>query len=62
MARQTLTEDIAYAISCVQDYRDTIEIDDRVGQLIYDDVSGRIERLFSFYYQLTGFDPYGENT
>jgi uncharacterized protein YcaQ len=29
-----------------------------VGQLVYDDVSGRIERLFKFYYQLTGFGPY----
>jgi hypothetical protein len=52
-----LSEDIAYAISCVQDYRDTIDTDDRVGQLVYDDVSGRIERLFQFYYQLVGFDP-----
>jgi hypothetical protein len=52
-----LSEDIAYAISCVQDYRDTINTDDRVGQLVYDDVSGRIERLFQFYYQLVGFDP-----
>jgi hypothetical protein len=58
MTKPTLAEDIAYAISCVQDYRDTIEIDDRVGQLVYDDVSGRIERLFSFYYQLIGFDSY----
>jgi hypothetical protein len=52
-----LADDIAYAISCVQDYRDTIDTDDRVGQLVYDDISGRIERLFRFYYQLVGFDP-----
>jgi len=52
-----LADDIAYAISCVQDYKDTINIDHRVGQLVYDDISGRIERLFQFYYQLVGFDP-----
>jgi hypothetical protein len=53
--KPTLAEDIAYAISCVQDYRDTIDTDDRVGQLVYDEISERIERLFKFYYQLTGF-------
>jgi hypothetical protein len=58
MSNPILAEDIAYAISCVQDYKDTIDTDDRVGQLVYDDVSGRIERLFSFYYQLIGFDSY----
>ena len=58
MSNPILAEDIAYAISCVQDYRDTINTDNKVGQLVYDDVSGRIERLFKFYYQLTGFGPY----
>jgi len=52
-----LAEDIAYAISCVQDYRDTINADDRVGQFVYVNASERIERLFQFYYQLVGFDP-----
>jgi len=56
--KPTLAEDITYAISCVQDYRDTIDTDDRAGQLVYDEISERIERLFKFYYQLTGFDPY----
>lgn len=60
MNNPTLTEDIAYAISCVQDYKDTIDTDDRVGQLVYDDVSRRIDRLFKFYYQLMGYDCYGE--
>lgn len=60
MTKPTLAEDIAYAISCVQDYRDTIEIDDRVGQLVYYDVSRRIDRLFKFYYQLMGYDFHGE--
>lgn len=52
-----LSEDIAYAISCVQDYRDSIDphtIEDV--RIIYD-ISMRIERLFQFYYQLVGFDP-----
>jgi hypothetical protein len=57
MSPKPLAEDIAYAISCVQDYRNTINPDDRAGQLVYDDVSDRIERLFQFYYQLVGFDP-----
>jgi hypothetical protein len=56
MNNPTLAEDIAYAISCVQDYRDTIDTDDRVGQLVHDEVSGRIERLFKFYYQLIGLN------
>jgi hypothetical protein len=52
-----LAEDIAYAISCVQDYRDTIDIDTEDGKELWDYVSRRIERLFQFYYQLVGFDP-----
>jgi hypothetical protein len=52
-----LSEDIAYAISCVQDYRDTINADNSLGQFAYVDASERIERLFQFYYQLVGFDP-----
>jgi hypothetical protein len=56
--KPTLAEDIAYAISCVQDYRDTIDTDDRVGQLVYDEISERIERLFKFYYQLIGYSAY----
>jgi hypothetical protein len=52
-----LSEDIAYAISCVQDYRDTIDIDTEDGKELWDYVSRRIERLFQFYYQLVGFDP-----
>ena len=51
-----LADDIAYAISCVQDYRNTIDIDSEPWHQIGD----RIERLFQFYYQLTGFDPNGE--
>lgn len=55
--KPTLAEDIAYAISCVRDYRDTIDTDTEDGNKLWDDVSRRIERLFKFYYQLTGFDP-----
>ena len=61
MTKPTLAEDIAYAISCVQDYKDTIDTDTENGQKIYDDANVRIERLITFYYQLTGFDPYEEN-
>jgi len=50
----TLAEDISIAISCMQDYRDTINPIDEVGR--YNELSRRIERLFRFYYQLTGFD------
>ena len=49
-----LAEDILYAISCVQDYRDTINTDNLVGQQVYDDIGEKIERLFKFYYQLIG--------
>jgi hypothetical protein len=54
----TLAEDITVAISCMQDYRDTINPIDEAGR--YNELSRRIERLFHFYYQLTGFDPSGE--
>ena len=57
MTKPTLAEDIAYAISCMQDYKATINADDSLGQFAYVDASKRIERLFQFYYQLTGFDP-----
>jgi len=56
--KPTLAEDIAYAISCVQDYKHSIEpktIEDV--KMIYT-IDKRIERLFKFYYQLIGFDPY----
>ena len=52
-----LAEDIAYAISCIQDYRDTVDIGTEDGEKLWDDISRRIERLFQFYYQLVGFDP-----
>ena len=47
----TLADDISLAISCVQDYRDTLDTDTEE----YDRVSRVIERLFKFYYQLIGF-------
>jgi hypothetical protein len=52
----TLAEDITVAISCMQDYRDTLNDNDK--QL--SQITERIERLFKFYYQLTGFNPIGE--
>jgi hypothetical protein len=52
-----LAEDIAYAISCIQDYRDTVDIGNEDREKLWDDISRRIERLFQFYYQLVGFDP-----
>jgi hypothetical protein len=58
MTKPTLAEDIAYAISCVQDYKDTIDIDGDDGWKTYDEINVRINRLFQFYYQLTGYDPY----
>jgi|LakMenE18May11ns_1017448.scaffolds.fasta_scaffold9302193_1 hypothetical protein len=61
---KTLADDIAYAISCVQDYLDTIDRPYRLSsveeQEHYDTIRLRIERLMRFYYQLTGFDPNGE--
>jgi hypothetical protein len=51
-----LADDIACAISCVQDYLDTIDCVEQ--QEHYDTIRLTIERLFQFYYQLVGFDPY----
>ena len=55
--KPTLAEDIAYAISCVQDYQDTIDTDTEGGRKLRDNASKVINRLLSFYYQLTGYDP-----
>jgi hypothetical protein len=52
----TLAEDITVAISCMQDYRDTLNDNDKQ----WSQITERIEGLFRFYYQLTGFDPIGE--
>jgi hypothetical protein len=52
----TLAEDITVAISCMQDYRDTVDGNSE----LWSKISERIERLFKFYYQLTGFDPIGD--
>jgi hypothetical protein len=60
MTNPTLAEDILYSISCIQDYKYTIDTNNKVDQFVYDDISRRIERLFRFYYQLIGFDPNGE--
>ena len=54
--KPTLAEDIGIAILCVQDYLDTIDCVEEHEH--YDTIRLRIERLFHFYYQLTGFDPY----
>jgi hypothetical protein len=59
--KPTLAEDILYAISCIQDYRDSIDGGSEDGEQLWNDVSNRIERLFHFYYQLTGFYPYEGN-
>jgi hypothetical protein len=53
-----LSDDILYAISCVQDYRDTIDTDCEVGRHVYATISHRIDRLMDFYYTLTGFNPH----
>ncbi len=55
--KQPLADDIAYAISCVQDHRDTIDTDTEGGQKLSDDATRVINQLLSFYYQLTGYDP-----
>jgi hypothetical protein len=52
-----LADDIAYAISCVQDHKDTIDTDTEGGRKLSDNASRVIDRLLSFYYQLVGFDP-----
>jgi hypothetical protein len=49
-----LSEDILYSISCIQDYRDTIDINSE----LWHEIGERIERLFKFYYQLVGFNDY----
>jgi len=56
--KPTLADDIAYAISCVQDYKDTIDIDGDDSWKTHDEINARIHRLFQFYYQLIGYDPY----
>jgi hypothetical protein len=58
MNNPTLPDDILYAISCVQDYRATIDTDCEVGGHVYDTISHRIDRLMDFYYMLTGFNPH----
>jgi hypothetical protein len=57
MINPTLSDDILFAISCMQDYRDTINTDNEHGEKLWNNASERIERLFQFYYQLVGFDP-----
>jgi hypothetical protein len=56
MTKPTLAEDISIAISCMQHYRDSIDPVNEANR--YNELSRRIERLFRFYYQLTGYDPY----
>ena len=51
---KTLAEDIALAISCVQDYRDTLDTDTEEGEKRYYQVGYTIDRLMTFYYQLVG--------
>lgn len=45
-----LSEDIALGISCMQDYRETI--DSFENQEYWDKVSIRIDRLLQFYYKV----------
>jgi hypothetical protein len=56
MTKPTLAEDISIAISCMQDYRDSIDPVNEANR--YNELSRRIERLFHFYYQLIGYDTY----
>ena len=51
----TLADDIALAISCVQDYKDTLDTDTEEGEKRYDSVGRAINRLMTFYYQLIGY-------
>jgi len=44
-----LSHDIAVGISCMQDYRDTIDWDD---QERCNDIAIRISRLLQFYYKI----------
>jgi hypothetical protein len=48
--------DISFAISCTQDYRDTIDTTIADGIKEYDKVTDRIGRLLTFYSQLMGFE------
>ncbi len=48
--------DISFAISCTQDYRDTIDTTTEDGIKEYDNVTDRIGRLLTFYNQLMGFE------
>jgi hypothetical protein len=60
MTKLILAEDVAYAISCVQDHQSTINTDSEDGLKTYDEIMCRIDRLLKFYYDLIGFDPYRE--
>lgn len=51
-----ILHDISFAISCTQDYRDTIDTTTPYGIKEYDNVTNRIGRLFTFYNQLIGFE------
>ena len=51
-----VTEDVAFAISCCQDYRDTIDSYENPEH--YDEVSSRITRLFDLYNALTGYTSF----
>lgn len=44
-----LSEDIALGISCIQDYKDTIDWED---QEKYNSINIRIHRLLQFYYKI----------
>lgn len=48
--------DISFAISCTQDYRDTIDTTTADGIKKRDDATDRIGRLSTFYNQLIGFE------
>ncbi len=51
-----ILHDISFAISCTQDYRDTINITTPNGIKEYDNVTECIGRLFTFYNQLIGLE------
>jgi hypothetical protein len=51
-----LADDILYAISYMQDYRETIDENDE----LWYKITESIEALFKFYYLLINFDYYGE--
>ena len=50
-----ILRDISFAISCVQDYRDTIDPTTADGTKEHDEVTTRISRLFTFYNQLVNY-------